>query len=520
VRLATLPANALLDGPSGMALAPQGRLLLVAGQHLFLHDRSGVGISQLSFDSLGLEQLRPPLAFDEAGQLLAAGKLSTATTSPGTADGPLLRCDLSAATCQTFAPELAGSEVSALAVHPSDGSIFITANNSGELIRLSAQGSVIARSSIKLPEQPVLHLDSGLLLINSAMGPGISVYRYETEAFGTQLDEILLLPGEFSGVADFVRNGDYWWAILESVTKPALQLARFDSQWQFVDRPTLAPNSHPAQLTTWATRTLVRDPARTALQRFSNLGIAEAPLVPKELAKLLADQAHRSNLIQLGWRIGLALTLLAAATGLCLGTLHRVRSLVYTSCRERGAAPVDELADDIDWVDPAPDRSASFSRTGLGYLALAIGLVLAAIGLGASSMQLAALLPALTGPAIALLLLQRSDTGHIGVSEEQLLLVDHSGMYHFGGGARIHHRGPFLMIDDVTVFTGTLLLPAFSPAAVQSQVMPVAAGGIRGERKIVTGKLGQARHPPALGAMLIMATSASAIALLSLQGIF
>lgn len=525
VRLATLPANSQLDGPTGMAIAPQGRLLLIAGQHLFLHDRSGVSISELPFASLGVSDLRPPLAFDGTGKLLAVGELNTDTTPPGPDSGPLLRCDLNANTCEDFASELSGSNVSALAVHPIDGSIFVTDSTRGELLQLSAEGSVIARASIALPAQPALHLDSGLLLINSTMGPGISVYRYEADAFGTQLDEILLLPdddssGEFSGVADFVRNGEYWWAIMQSATQPNLQLARFDSRWQFVDRPKLAQGSHPAQLVSWATRTLVRDPARTAIQRFSSSGVPEVPLVSKGLSKQLGEQEHRANLVQLGWRIGLALTLLAAAAGLCLGGLHRVRSLVYTSCRERGAAPVDELADDIDWVDLAPDRDANFRRTGLGYLALATGLVMGAIGLGASSIQLAGVLLALTGPAIALLLLQRSDTGHIGVSSDQLLLVDHTGMYHFGGGARIHHRGPFVMIDDVIVFTGTLLLPAFSPAAIQAQVRPVVVGGITVDRKIVTVKLVQARHPLALGAMVILATSASAIALLSLHGIF
>ena len=49
---------------------------------------------------------------------------------------------------------------------------------------------------------------------------------------------------------------------------------------------------------------------------------------------------------------------------------------------------------------------------------------------------------------------------------------------------------------------------------------PVAADGVKVDSKIVTVKLLQARHPLALGVVVILATSASAIALLSLHGIF
>ena len=524
-RLATLPAAAELAGPDAMAIAPQGRLLLVAGEHLLIHDRSGVGISQLSFDSLGVARLHSPLAFDQAGNLLAAGHLNTAKTPQESGTGSLLRCDLTAPACETFAPELAGAMISAVTVHPIDGSLFIADSDHNELIRLSADGSVIARSNIELPPQPVLRLDSGLLLINSSSGPGIGVYRYEDNAFGTQLDEVLLLPGEddvneLSRVADFVRNDEYWWVILDKAEETTSGVYRFDAQWQFTDRPALIQGTHPLQLANWGGRTLVRDPAHMAVQRFSSSGTKETPLLSTGLTQMLEEQGHRSNLTKLVWRLALALSVLAAAAGLCLGSLQRIRCLVYTSCRERGAAPVDELAEDIDWVDVAPDRSASFSRTGIGYLALAIGLVLGTIGLGASSIQLSALLLALAGPAIALLLLQRGDPGHIGISGDQLLLVDHSGMYHFDGGGRIHHRGPFLMIDDVAVFTGAPLLPAFSPAAIAERVTAVAADGVKVDSKIVTVKLLQARHPLALGVVVILVTSASAMALLSLHGIF
>ena len=99
-----------------------------------------------------------------------------------------------------------------------------------------------------------------------------------------------------------------------------------------------------------------------------------------------------------------------------------------------------------------------------------------AIGQSVTTWQLAALLLVLSGPAIALLLLSRRPTGHIGIVQDKLLLVDHRGMYHFAGGARVQYRGPFLLIDDVVVFCGSSLLPVFPDPQVQTFGQSAGAG--------------------------------------------
>ena len=265
---------------------------------------------------------------------------------------------------------------------------------------------------------------------------------------------------------------------------------------------------------------LVADPGRLPVQRFNAQGAAEAPLLSRLLEDLVADQQRRGQLTTLGWRIGLALAVLGMVAGYCAGSLHRVRGMVYQSCREKGAEPVDKLADNISWVPVAANRSKRLATTGRAYAVLALALLLGAIGLGVSVIMLAALLIALSGPALALLLLQRSEPGHIGTDRGKLLLVDHNGMYHLGRDARIQYRGPFLMIDDVVLFTGSRLLPVFDPGQISAQVMPLAAGGVRVDRKILSVKLLQSRHPLALGAVSIIGSTAAAFALLSLRGIF
>jgi hypothetical protein len=74
------------------------------------------------------------------------------------------------------------------------------------------------------------------------------------------------------------------------------------------------------------------------------------------------------------------------------------------------------------------------------------------------------------------------------------------------------------MVDDVTVFIGSRLLPAFDPAGIIAQVAPLARRGIHVDRKFLATRLLQGRHPLALGTGIILACGCAALALLSLPG--
>jgi hypothetical protein len=101
-----------------------------------------------------------------------------------------------------------------------------------------------------------------------------------------------------------------------------------------------------------------------------------------------------------------------------------------------------------------------------------------------------------------------------------MLLVDHRGVYHFGRGSAIQYGGAFLLLDDVVMFTGNPLLPAFSPKKIQRLVYPLARNGIKVDRATILVKLLEARHPLAQGVLVIGGTAAIAILLLLAQGIF
>jgi hypothetical protein len=519
-------ADPVITGAHAVAVDPRSGPLLLAGNVLLLHDRAGVSTKQVPLSTLGVSQLEPPLAFDSAGALLALGRLTSDSADPTSGNTlQLLRCELAVSTCQRVSQDLNDNSIGTFVIHPLDGSLLLVDTAAGQLLKINRAGKIVARASVPIPEHPVLRLHGGLLLLNSADGPALSVLRYEDSAFGQQLDEVLLLPpaaqeADQSRVGDFVWSGGSWWVSLQNPTTGSVGVYRFDSEWNYIDAVALPVDAISLQLVSWDEKTLVNDPRHPAFQRFSAKGTVEAPFVSPQLADLVAQRQRGASLTSAAWRGGLLLCALTAALGFGFGYLQHLRTLVYKARRGHGAEPVEGYVNTLQWIDPVADRPALLRSRGFNYGLLVIGVLLLAIGQSVTAWQLAALLFALSGPAIALLLLKRRSIGHIGIVQDRLLLVDHSGMYHLASGSSVQYCGPFLMIDDVVVFCGSRLLPAFSAAQIQKLVRPLALGGVKVDRNTVLVKLLQGRHPLAQGACAIAAAASAAAMLLCLYGIF
>lgn len=522
-RFLSLPAPEILSGAGAVAVDPGLRPVMIAGDRLLLHDRSGTGAGEIEFRTLGLSALQAPIAFEPGGDLLGMGRLAGAPGAAGTGAPQLLRCTLDPPVCRPFAPATAGVRAGALAIHPLTRAVFAADVNSGQLLRFNADGELQASAPLAMPAQPVLRLDSGLLFMTSSQGPAISVFRYEDDAFGRQLDEILLLPpqavsAEQSRARDFLWSGGSWWVTLDNPETGSAGMYRFDAQWDYLEQVALAPGEHPGRLIAWGEKVLLHDSGQLPLQRFNAQGGREAPFVSETLRTLVEGQERAARLSRIAWRAGLALCAVLALLGLGYAYLQHLRALVYRPRRERGADPVDERADAVAWVDPVSARDRVLRQRTVHYGLLAAALIMLAVGVGVTTTQLAALLVALCGPAVALALLRRSPAGHIGVLQRELVLADHAGTYHLGSGARIQHRGNLLMIDDVLVFAGNRLLPAFDPAQIASRVKPLVQAGVRVDRKTALVKLLQSRHPFAQGAIAVLLALLAAAALVSLPG--
>jgi hypothetical protein len=243
------------------------------------------------------------------------------------------------------------------------------------------------------------------------------------------------------------------------------------------------------------------------LQRFGPQGQSEVPLVSDLLAALISSQQKTALRSELGWKLGLIALTALLAVAMLSGHYNQFRSRVYQTGSSRGAEPVDKLAALVRWIQPARKRNARFRLAWTLFAVLAGALVVVAINLQVTVNQLGALLTALGGPALAIYLLWRSHPGHIGVVGEKLLLVDHTDTYHLGTGARVQYRSPFVMVDDVVVFTGNRLLPGFDEAQLLKDVAPIATNGVEVDRTTVLVKLLQNQHPLATGLVAMLVAS-------------
>jgi len=493
-----------LSGPEAVATAPGGALLLMAGDTFLLHDRSGTGKLTVEATALDLGALRSPMAYSPGGQFF----IRSQTGNQPDAAATLYRCDAGLSNCEPLSRDLPDMQVDSLSVHPLTGDLFVADLQAGELMKLSPEGRMASRATLDLPTPSVMQLDSGLLFINSNQGPAISVFRYEDSAFGRQLDEILLLPPpaveqHHSRVSDFIRVGDFWWVLMSNPDNGSTGVYLFDSQWNFQRQIQSKHLDRHSRLHSWGTRALIWSPQRATIQRFAAGGKAEAPFKSELLQALLADRKRNHRLLATGWFAGFSLLFLTVVVSFARSYHQYLRNLVYRSRPAQGSDPIDEYAASIDWVDPLADRSRRLQRTSFYWVVLGLGIACLCIGLGASVSQLTAALIALAGPLAALAFFKRGEIGHAGTAEDKLVLVDHRDMYHIASGARIQYRGPFLMIDDVVVFTGSRLLPVLAPAQVSSRLRPLAQTGIRIDRKTVAVKLLEHRHPLVAAALSI-----------------
>ncbi|MFK7974980.1 MAG: hypothetical protein AB8C02_02535 [Halioglobus sp.] len=505
---------------------------LLASPWLAQHDRAGVSTGETTLAQLGVSALAPPMLYSNSGKLLVSGRLSRQET-PAVTQPPieeklsysLLRCDLEAVTCEHVGYPDNSQHIGAFVENLIDGALLVIDKPSSTLRKVTSNGEILASAPIQLPDNPVLVLDAGLLLMNSATAPAISVYRYDTNAFGKKLDEILLLPPaalarKQSQVHDFVRTDDIWWVALKNPESGATNLYRFDTQWNYLGELQTRLKT-PATLTAWGEKLLVSQPGTFMIERFNKTGEPETPFSPKGLVEVTQTRSKARALQELAWRSALAVFALLAAAGAGIAWLQRARALVYGQIRERGAPPLDDVADNMLWIPPAKGRDTAITRLAIAYGAIAFAIVAWCLHAAVNAWGLAAILVTLAGPAITLALLRRASPCYVGVANQSndgsknstLALIDHRGVYHMGSGSQIAYRGSCMLLDDVVVHAGSNVLPAFDLGRMRQSIKPLVVGGVRVDRKTLIAKLLEAKHPFAQGALISLACAALGAAL-------
>ncbi len=500
-RFVSLSPAQNVSGPLAVSASQSGQLTILAGNQLLMHDRAGVSEEEIVAADLGFSALSPPLAHMPNGDLL----LKAISDSDPEQGERFWQCQLATRQCNALESALAPDRVS---VHPLTGELFVADLAVDKLAKMTTSGELKASVERPLGDNPVLRLDSGLLFVNSSEGPAISVLRYEDQAFGQQLDEVLLLPpaaleAEQTRVWDFASSGTHWWVTLYNPSNGDSGLYLFDSNWSFLRQLPREGFDRPGQLVNWSNRILLYDKQYPQLLRYSASGNPEVPLTSASLEGLIDRRARAQQLINLGWSLALAVLILIALISLIWAYLQSARALVYKSRPTRGATPLDDFVDNIDWIEAAAARSQQLKHATIAFGVLSVAVVILVIGLGGSLSTLVAAILALCGPLIALQMLLRSEREYLGTWDRHLVLVDHRQLYHVASGARIQYRGPFVLVDDVIVFTGTALLPALDRAAVRDEVLPRSQAGVRVDRKTVLIKLLESQHPIARAGQVV-----------------
>jgi hypothetical protein len=518
IRFAAEPAPTLLTGPDSIAASPAGLLLLLINDRALSHDRSGVAVEKTLLPAVPDSSARQPLQFVNEEHYMLAAELTDLKGDQVVSQ--LLRCNITENSCAPALTDNPDEAVAGVIAHALDGALYI-ANHRDELLRkYSAAGKLLAEVSATIPVATTLRLEDGLIYMNSSQGPAISVFRPDSSSFGTQLDEILILTpvaadAMFSKVRDFIKLSGFWWVIMENVESGQARVFQFDSQWEYTREIEMAEGFNPQQLLSWGEKILLRDKQQSVIPRFNSNGEAEVPFKSESLAALILEQQAKASANNMLWQITLAMITAITIFSCIFAYTHKIRSVIYKPGNTRDAASIEDYTEVLTWLDPAKNRRSRFIQGGVLYLLGCIGAGVVAIGLGVSSRELIAVVIALSGPVIGIILLYRSSIGNIGHSGETLALVDQNKLYHIGRGPQIHYRNRFLIVGDVVVYIGASLLPTFERRQLQ-QLIPLAEAGIKVDRKAVWIKLMQARHPLALGALASLLCLLTAIVLVLL----
>jgi hypothetical protein len=501
--------NVSLTGASAIVVAPHSGLTIAAGGQLFSLDRSGVDSTSYKLADLGLHNEVNLLGFDASGALFLQEKISAETLDPNLIDVSqtqwrILGCHLETSLCIPYADELDQGHITSWVVDPRTAQVFLASPTEGLLSKLAEDGAILAQAKVDMPERATLVFREGLLYMNSAVGPAISIFRPDNKGFGEHLDEVLLLPPQAqeknqTAVGDFVWSEGSWWVTLSNPETQNESLYRFDAKWNFVAEVSVEKGGYPRHLITWANKVLMLDTTQLQIQRFNSTGTAEAPLIPTSLETFLANNQHSSALTKRLWHLAMGILALLGIGTYLMGHMYQLRSLVYKKDKVSGAEPIDNKERQIRWIALDNNRGLAYKRIGIAYGIFAFTIIGEGIFLAVPLTILLAASLLIAAPGIALALLWRSRTGHIGVFEEQLVLVDEHNMYHVGSGPRVHYRNNFLLLDDVVVFIGSRRLPVFSTVQLAKEIVPLAVTGVKVDRKTVAIKLIQSAHPIAKG---------------------
>ena len=519
-------SHAIADSGLGhIAIDPRRQPVVQAGDKLLLHDRAGRSTGDIPLAELGAA---PAMAFDffGNGDLLLRQQKPTATlpvwlrSAPAVSnetDGRLMRCRPGDGGCEQV---LSVGENIAFAIDRRQDHIYLADADADTLIKTTADGVTLASQAMALSAPLSLLLEEGILYLIQGNADAVTVLKPDHREFGKTLATVSLSvagashSGHIFPAAIAWLDGR-WWTIMRSRDGSTAGLYLFSPDWQFDSKVPLREGAIPAQLTRWTTKMLVSDRVNGQVYRFDAGARPEKAFSPASMLARLEE--HRSQLgLSRALQVLILLLLFISGAGLlALGVLQSLRGKLYIpplDSRERG---FDINSDAIEWLDPAPETARRLRVAGFGIAVLAVVLPVGAFSAQFSISSMLAISLLLAGAGGYYMALQKALGCHLGLLEDELIVVDHTNTYRVGHGPTIQYFDNFVMIGDVIVYLGNPYLHHFASEPLQQKFQLVVQTGIRIDRTTLRVKLIQSRHPLLLG-MVGLAGAIAAATLLVL----
>lgn len=491
-RLPATPAGDEPRGPLAIAAFENRQLLLMTATSLLLHERSGLPKERFSAEELGLASLSPPLHIVGSDEVLL---------NADSVDGSrrLHRCVLSTKLCEPFSSISSSSHTTAIAQTTLGDAYFVLAEE-GELFRVKRSGEVAAQSKLLKPwGTPRVLARDGLLFAPASDAPLLGVYRPDANAFGQQLDALLLMPtpeeNALDRISDIAISTSSRWALMGAKDLP-LKLFRFDDSW---GSATLVAFSEPfsqAYLSVWRDSVLVASSESPTVQRISDSGQVEAEFISSMLIDERNNWLTTRRQISLMRNFGLILPLGAALVCILVGLVHAL-SAKPPAVGAKSTRLLDPMPAGIDWSTPNSELKSKLRRANVAMSA-PLFFCLLSFSLGNHWLAVACLLPAGIGTLAMAGKLRSGAGGQFGIVDNDIVVVDYDGRYFYGPLRTIRRQNQFLLSSQTALpiaVPGVANLSRASMERLNSLEVHAHRGGL-GE---TLGQLWKLRHPWIIG---------------------
>lgn len=478
-------------GPLAAIGNRNGQLIILLADALLLHARSGLPRTRIEAAALGLESLRPPLYENSDGSILVRGQREETTQ--------LFTCQLEERRCEPLF-DLGTSDTDIGFAESYLGETRFLLTDGERLLRLNAEGELEAEVQLPDVQPPLLYRD-GLLLIPQSDAPLVGVYRPEVNAFGTQIDGLLLTAEQGSteapaAILDVAAVSETYYALV--TTSPERRaLYRFDRTWGAGTQIDLGgPPGPAAYLVPWRDRVLLADPEVIALQRVAPDGTVEAEFTSEMLEEAQEEWQQVDSRRRLLQRVGLIAPLTVAGFAFFLALLYHCSTHALKHLPRVRTGLLDPMPAGIRWRPALREGAASARAIGGLLVTVVVGVGLIVAG-RMPPVFTVCVIPALVSAIYARQKLVEGCGGYLGLMRREIVLVDCDGRYFHGRPAALRQGLGF-------VFSGSVALP-LSAGGVRNMRTDDLSGIAGGELSAAAalGQLWNLRHPWAIAAIAL-----------------